>query len=393
MNAPDHLGSQQDVRPQPFGPCVSSSRFRFELATGRDDAELRALLRRNAMGERIRVTFEREPSFFDAVAIQGDFQQVITARDAARRRIAGMGTRSIGTAFLNGCVSPLGYLSDLRVDPRYRNGTIVARGYRFLRQLHSDGRTRSYYTVIFSDNQQALRTIAQGRAGLPAYHDCGRLLCPGIVLARRKPKPAFADEIVRGNAALLPEIVECLNRNNRRKQFAPLHRIEDFRERGRWRSFRPEDFYVARRTGKVIGVIGKWDQRAFKQTRVVGYGGALRWLWRVSNLLRRVLDTPRLPAPGPKGSLSYFHASFVAVDDDALDTFRALLREVYNDAVAAGDSYFLIGLHERDPLAAVLDEYSLISFTGRLFCVCFPEDEAAFHALDSRIPYVEAATL
>ena len=56
-----------------------------------------------------------------------------------------------------------------RLLPAYRGRTLVARGYRLLRELHRDGRTDLYYTVIAAENTPALRTLAAGRAGLPAY--------------------------------------------------------------------------------------------------------------------------------------------------------------------------------------------------------------------------------
>jgi len=339
----------------------------------------------------MRVAFEREPSFFAAAKIQGNVHQTGFVRDSSTGQIIGMGTRSIAEAFINGEAAPLGYLSDLRLDSRYRNRTLVARGYRMLRELHQDGRAQLYNTVIFSDNKTALRTIAQGRAGLPTYHDCGLLHCPGINIGRRKPQIPFDGEIIRGSTGLLPEIVECLNRNNQRKQFAPYHRVEDFLPHGRWRGFQPDNFHVATRGKRIIGVIGKWDQRRFKQTRVIGYQGHLRSLQPMLNALPRIFGTPRLPKPG--SVLAYFYASFAAIDGDDLAIFRALLREIYNDALTGEFDYFLIGLHERDPLRAGLNDYSLTPFFGRLFCVCFENDEPELRRLDERCPYIEIATL
>ncbi len=366
---------------EPQVATCSRSRFALDLADERDDPELRDLLRRHPMGRRIRVTFEREPSFFAAARVQGDFRQVGVGRDVTTGRIIGMGARSIASAYLNGRPAPLGYLSDLRLIPENRGGLLVARGYRYLRKLHQDGRAKLYYTVIVSDNAKALSTIAAGRAGLPPYHDCGLILCPAIVLKRPK-LPVRADcEIVRGDEELLPQIVACLNRNNCRRQFAPVHCVQDFAPGGRWRDFRVQDFYVARRKARVIGVIGKWDQQSFKQTRIVGYGGAL-------GVLRHLL---RLPAVGQ--CLRYFYGSFAAVDGDDPGVFRALLRRMYNDAVGGEYRYFLVGLHELDPLCSVLGEYSITPFAGRLFCVCFEDGEPEYPELDARVPYIEIATL
>jgi len=367
------------------------TRFAITLAARGDDAELRALLRDNPMNGSMQVTFEREPDFFAACAIRGSLHQVGVGRDLESGRIVGLGTRSIAEAFVNGQAVPFGWLSDLRLAPAYRGGTLVARGYRFLRQLHGDGRAQFYGTVIFHDNQMALRTIAATRAGLPAYHDLGVMHCPGINLRRRKPAMASDCEIIRGRRELLPEIVDCLNRNNARKQFAPVHNVETLIRGNRWKDFQPSDFYVARRNNRVIGVVGRWDQTAFKQTRVISYGKRLRWMVLAANAVQTLLGAPAFPEPGQY--VPFFYVSFIAVDRDDPRIFRALLREVYNDSVGSSFRYAMVGLHERDPLLAVLKDYSLTPFAGRLFCVCYADGEAVFRSLDNRVPYVEAATL
>ena len=365
--------------------------FAIALADRRDDAELRALLRENPMVGSMQVTFEREPDFFAACSIRGDLCQVGIARDLNSGRILGLGTRSISGAFLNGRPAPFGWLSDLRLDPAHRGGTLVARGYRFLRELHADAKAPLYGTVIFHDNLTALRTTATARAGLPVYHDLGILHCPGINLRRRKP-PVKADcTIARGSREMLPEIVACLNRNNARKQFAPLHDVESFAQGHRWRDFKPSDFYVALRKNKITGVLGRWDQTAFKQTRIISYGNRLRWLVPAANAMHALLGAPAFPKPGEY--VPFFCISFIAIDHDDVNVFRALLRQLYNDALPSRFHYAMVGLHERDPLLPALKQYSLTPFAGRLFAVCFPDGESAFRSLDCRVPYVEASTL
>lgn len=364
------------------------SGFEIALATAADDRELRELLRNSPVPGQISVTFEREPSFFDSCHIRGNFFQVCVGRDRRTRGIIGLGTRSMAPGFINGEPSPLGYLADLRLEPSYRGGTLVARGYRFLRHLHEDGRTRLYTTVIFSENHAALATIASARAGLPQYRDQGTIHCPGINIRRAAPLIRAGCEIVRGCEGLLPDIVNCLNRNNRRRQFAPVHTVAMFRDR--WRGFRTEDFHVAVRGSNVVGVVGCWDQRSFKQTRVAGFGPRLRWMVPFANVLRPITRAPRYPKAGEE--VPYFYLSFIAVDDDNLQVFRALLRSAYNAAVGTGFLYAIVGLHERDPLLPALRDYSLTPFFGRLFCVTFEDGDQTVHALDGRVPYLEAAT-
>ena len=366
----------------------SHSRFEIELASDADDRELRALLRRSSIPGSIHVTFEREPSFVDSCRIRGEFFQIGVGRDGRTGRIIGLGTRSVAPAFVNGRPMDVGYLADLRLEPEYRGGTLIVRGYRFLRQLHADGRAQLYTTVIFASNHQALTTIAKGRAGLPRYHDMGLVHSPGINLRRRKPEITANCDIVRGSDDLLPEIVACLNRNHARRQFAPVRTVGAFRNQ--YPNFSADNFWIAVRGSKVVGVLGKWDQRSFKQTRIVGYGSSLRWLVPLANALRPFAGCAAFPQPGQE--VSYFYISFIAVDDDELLVFRALLRRVYNDAVSGDHLYAMLGLHERDPLLPALREYSLTPFQGRLFCVAFEDGEADFRNLDGRVPYQEAAT-
>jgi hypothetical protein len=367
---------------------LPKSQFDIDLATSADDLELRQLLRRNPIPGPISIIFEREPSFFDSCRIRGDFVQVGVGRDRRTGKIVGLGTRSIASAFVNGNPTPVGNLADLRLEPAYRGGTLIARGYRFLKYLHEDGRTKLYTTMIFAGNHAALKTIASGRAGLPRYHDMGVIHSPGIKIRRTRPAVCADCEILRGSEELLPEIVECLNRNNARRQFAPVHTVAMFKER--WREFRAADFVVAVRGSRVIGALGCWDQTPFKQTRIVGYAPPLRWLLPVANALSPLTRSPRFPIPGEK--IPYFHIGFIAVDGDDLRVFRSLLRFAYNEAVGGRYLYAILALHEHDPLLPVLREYSRTAFSGRLFCVTFDDGEKFFPNLDGRIPYLEAAT-
>lgn len=366
------------------------SRFEIQVAGPSQDTELRDLMKRVPMGRNMVVTFEREPSFFAPCCLHGE-AQVCAGHDTRTGRLVGMGTRAIAPAFLNGASAPLGYLGDLRLLAEYRGGTLVLRAYRFLHELHRDGRTPLYTTVVFADNEVALRTIARGRAGLPRYHDMGTMHYPGINLTRRKPAVNADCRIVRGDERMLPAIVDCLNRNGARRQFAPVHSPRDFQPGGRWLGLKAESFVAAVRNYDVVGALAIWDQRAFKQTRIVRYGGMYRWGAPLSRFMHRLVRAPRLPSPGEVVPYCYF--SFLAADRNDPTICRALLRSAYNEALHAGYMYAMVSAHERDPLLSMIREYRCTPFAGRLFCVAFPENEPDFRLLDGRVPSAEAAVL
>lgn len=379
------------------------SRFIVETAVPQDDADLRRLFAANPMPGEIEVAFHRDPSYFHATAVQGGFAQVFLLRDRTTGAAAGVGTRATRPGYLNGEVREVGYLADLRLDASYRSGLLFLEAFRTLAALDADGRTSLYFTVIAEGNRGAREALEglrrlRPRADLPCYQHVGRLLSPAVnLLGRKRPLTAPGCELGRGTVALVPDIVACLNRNMARRQFAPHFHISQFTggppEPGypHLHDLHPEDMYVAVRDGRVVGVLARWDQSRYKQTVVTAYHGRLRRLRPWLNVGAALLGWPRYPAPGQPVRSVY--AAFPAIDEDDRAVLAALVRALYNDQVGGRDAYFLLGVHERDPLATVLDDYSVTPFAGRLYAVHFSEGAPAFAALDDRVPFVELAML
>ena len=187
------------------------SRYRFELATPDDDADLRHVLAATPMEGRIAVAFRREPSWFAGAVVDGRFRQVVACRDTRTGRIIGFGCRSIRDVYLNGRPGLVGYLSGLRVLPEHRKLGLVARGYAAFRELHGDGRVPFYLTTIAAGNRTALDVLTSGRAGLPTYHAAGTYHTVAIALPRRPVAAATGKVGVRpARAEDLPAVLDFL---------------------------------------------------------------------------------------------------------------------------------------------------------------------------------------
>ncbi len=369
------------------------ARFSIELAKPSDDADLRALVANDPLGDRVQFIVRREPSFFHSVRIQGSFNQVGVVRDTETGRAVGCGTRSVRSAFINGTAANLGYLGGLWLDPMVRSGTLLARGYRAFHQLHRDRQAQFYITTIAEENEEARQMLTSGRAGLPQYDDLGRYLSVALIVGRGKLSPTAKTDVqvVRGTPSSMEEVEDCLQRNGRRRQFFPCYLAHEFLTGGpHLRDFDVNDFYVALRDNRVVGVAAKWDQTRFRQLVLSGYRGALRVARPWYNAAARLLRRSPLPAPGTE--IRYFVLSFVAIDDDNRHVFGEVLRAVYNDAVEAGYPYFLAGFHEDDPLRGAVMRYPHYAHQSRLYVVYW-EDGAEFRqSLDERVPYLELAT-
>jgi hypothetical protein len=365
------------------------TRYAFSLATPDDDASLRARMAQDRIPGDLAVSFRREPSYFAGCALQGSRSEVIKCVDRTTREIVGLGARHVTRAFVNGVPRLVGYLSDLRAAPAARGGTLLARGYRFLRALHEADPLYFYYTVIFDTNLAARSTLVGGRAGLPEYRDLGRVLGAAIHLALSKPALTVPGIRFRKAAAGdIPALAAFLNREHARKQLAAVWTREDL-ESGFGGTLDIADFAVALDGDGIVAAAAAWDQGRLRQTFVEGYSARLCVLRAVNNLLARVLPLKEMPAPGQP--VPYFYLSAIAVRDNDATLFAALLRHIYRERRTGPWSYCIVSLHERDPLCAALDGYRAIPMNGRLFSVHFRDSREPPDALDARVPYVDLA--
>src|SRR5207248_2839454 len=136
--------------------------------------------------------------------------------------------------------------------------------------------------------------------------------------------------------------------------------------------------------------LAAWDQHAFRQTVVHGYGAPLRWLRPAYNAWARLTGRPRLPGPGD--AFRYRVAALPLVADDDPAVFAALI-DAQLARVGGGAEYLLAGLYEADPLLAVLRRYRATWYTTRLFLACWEDGEELRQSLDGRPPYLELGSL
>jgi hypothetical protein len=371
------------------------TRFTFDLATPADDAPLRELLRSTAMRGRISVAFAREPSYFGAAAVDGPNVQVGVARERPTGRVIGMGSRTVGMRYVNGERVPVGYLSGLRLLPEFRgHAAILARGYRFLRELHADRQAPYYLTTIAADNDATVRVLTSSRAGLPVYHPCGTYCTLSLatraapVNGNHKAVAEIRSATVKDREALLRFLHECGPARN----FFPAYEASDlFTGGGLLRGLAPDDILLALREGRIIGTLGCWYQRSFKQIVVQGYDrwlGAARPLYNAWQTFRR---HPTLPAIGETVTAHLAAIPVVRDNDPAL--FRLLLNKQLRQLAMNNHSLLLLGLHDTDPLLPIAREFSGREYVTNLYIVYWSDETPDLAELTTRVPYLELGAL
>lgn len=349
------------------------SRFRFGLAEQRDEPELRSFLRDCIMPGKLELTFQKEPDYFNPAGSFGPFHQTVVCRDSEAGEVVGIGCRSVREVHSHGRPGPMGYLSMLRSAERVRSGMLLARGYKFLRELHQDGRAPSYLTTIADGNDLALSVLTSGKGGLPSYEPLGSYSTFAIATGR---------QIAEESAVEHPSVTDLaafLGSHGKSRQFFPVYDESDFAGSGStFQELDSADVFAYRSDGQLRGVMGLWDQRAFKQTVVAGYQGLLGQLRILYNVAARVSGRQMLPPPGSQ--LNYGFLAFPAVQDDDPLVFRSLLQAVRGRAREKGLDFVLFGCHESDPLRNIVQPLAFLTYGTQVFQVRWDTEPDASNA-------------
>jgi hypothetical protein len=184
----------------------------------------------------------------------------------------------------------------------------------------------------------------------------------------------------------------CLERNGRRYQLAPRWTSATLCQPLHTPGLHLPDFWLAVEGERVRGCVALWDQSNVKQTVIHSYTGWMGRLRPLINALSGLTGLPNLPAP--RQPFRFGFASHLAADDDDPQVYAALLRQVYNQAVARHDSYIMLGLAERHPFCApARRDYPHIDYPSQLYLAGWGDIGPLIEQLDDRPVGVEAGVL
>lgn len=329
----------------------------LRLATDADDAVLRGLLRANAMPSWVEMTIEREPSFFAGRRFQDQEWAVIAEENG---RAVGMYTVSARKLFMNGQPEQIRYLGNLRVSTADRHRIRHLRaGYASIRSLIPEGSGSPWwFTVIASENAQAIRLLEAGVTGLPRYQFLGDYVTLALPTARSHARALWR----MARETDLDELVAFYNAQARRFALAPMLDQRIVRRVG------IERFFVIEQAGRVLAVAALWDQRSFKQIVAAKYREPLGQLLPIYNLYARLFR--RVPLPPTGEALSHTFVAFLALSGDLHEDAEGVFGDLLSHCRTPIAS---LGLHAENPLNDRLRAFKPVRYRSRVYGVTFEE--------------------
>jgi hypothetical protein len=354
-----------------------------------DDDGAKALCRIPVSGN-IVLSLEREPNYYAGAYLQCEEPAVYVCRDTETGRVCGLFNVGWRRVYVNGQVQRQQYFSDLRIDPDYQKSRLFFQIIRYAMNagLIPKGETVAA-TIVFTDNtlMQTMIQKRQGNSRFPAYHKAGDYTTQIISLAaRRNPFKLPPQYFVRkASVQDIPMMQAFADTEAPSKQAYPYYNYADL-GKAYYAGLKIENYYLAFEKERLVGICAVWQQKAIKQTRIMGYSRLYALARPIANIWARLRGNITLPTEG--SLLNYFYVHNVLVAQNEPFIFSALLHALYHDYRRGAFAYFMVGLFSDDALMTVFKTVkNKRTVGGTFYWVNDGLSPEAF--LDGRQTYVE----
>lgn len=344
-----------------------SLRYSIRRALPSDSDALLDLFNKTPQEGSIRLNFERQPNFFHATGVSTSHAEIWVMEDLHEQQL--IASFSIGKreVYVNGKIRLTRYGSDLRIHPDYTGGRTLFRLFKKYKELMQD---EWMQTVILDENKASINTVGSGRLMLPTYYQTGQFITHMIALNASYPKNT--QHVRRANASDIETLQTFFNTHAKEKEFYPHY---DFSMIGSddsyYRGIKLEDFFLQFDKNDLIGVVGCWNQKSFKQTRFLSYHGPMKFLRHINNLSSKLFGGLHLPNPGKIANYINLHA--VLIKGNQPETLNNILLNIFSEYKNSSYDAVIVGFESRDPLHRALEKIKSHTLISNLYIASYGE--------------------
>lgn len=364
------------------------STYVVRAAEAGDDESIRRLLGAPQPSALLALGFERSPSYWQAAHVSHVEPDIIVAEHCATAEVVAvvnMGSRPI---FVNGTRHNVRFGSDLRVAPEHQGGRLLLYINRVLKKTLGD--KGWYQTIILSENERSRAVFAQGgRAGIPFYTQNASVST--FTVTGQKAETASTLTVRTATPDDVPAMNAFAQQMATYYQFLPAYDFAGVQcGDSYFRGLSLQDFVLVERAGQLCALGAVWNQKSFKQTRVMAYQPLIRIVRPFYNAWNYLRGGLHLPPTG--GLLDYrlAHSPLCAPTD--AEAFSTLLQALWQRCRQQGGRALSFSLAGRDPRQTVLKQFRCFTLTGIHYLATFCE--GSLPELDeSLIPYFECGRL
>lgn len=361
----------------------------IRIGSPADNPRIQDLITKITMPGLAQMCFQRAPDFFTGAHVIGDEFIVAVAEDDERPDVlAGLTVISGRDLFISGQKRRVYYSGDTRVDPYYRRRGIASS--LFLEQKKHRTEQELLQGIVLKDNTAPLEAAANAADGVLFRFWISHTIETSFIYVRKQqPRVPQGVTLRQATRADAPRMQAYFDREAPRRNGYPVY---DF---GKllagdpyYTGLRIEHYVLAERNGEIVGMLAGWDQKAYKQTRIVGFKPIVKVLRPLYNLYVGLAGGFKLPAVG--GALNYLTVYNTLVTDDDTAVHRALLDWLMAHQGQKYDAIATAFTHG-DPLVETPRGYKRQKLFSSNFWLSYGDDPRP--GIDSRPLYVELGRL
>lgn len=329
-----------------------SAEIYLRLATSEDDAQLTELIKEVMPSNGMLLSFERYPSYLQAIQVQSpEAQCVVIVAAEQPQRVLGMMLMVWKRCYIDQQVQQVCYLCDLRFSKALRGKKSMRLIMNYLSTQYPIDTL--YQSIILTDNQLAQDIFHVERPDYfkPEIYD--QVYTYSISrLKRHRAERNYRVEVLQ--VAQLPELKAFLQQMQRYYNFLPQDDLSGLRQQQPyWRGLRLEDFYVLRdQHDQIVGLYGLGHPKPFKQVRVLKYQPRMLLLRPFYNLYATWRGGIQLPKSQACFDYLVMHSPLCAPEQDQL--FAYMLQHALTQTKRRGHRVLSLSLVEHDPRRSVL---------------------------------------
>ncbi len=362
----------------------------YRLAHPSDNPRLQNLVAKITMPGPAQMCFQRAPDFYVGAQVIGESQSMVVVDDAARpEALAGITVISGRHAYISGKKRYLHYSGDTRVDPFYRRRGIS--GLMFAEQKKHHQPTDLVQGVILNGNTGALDAARRVQGHKVFAFWLSHTIETSFMFVRKGTPRIPAGVTLRAATAVdVPAMQAFQDREAPRRNGYPAYDFSQLLAGAPYYAgLSIGDYTLALRDGEIVGMLAAWNQKAYKQTRIMGFHPAAKMLRPVYNAYVGLMGGFKLPPVG--GMLNYLTLANVLIASDDPAIYRALIDWVMAHEGQQVDALATCVTHG-DPLLSVPRGYKRQKLFSQHLWLTFG-DEDPRPSIDDRPLYMELGRL
>jgi hypothetical protein len=342
-----------------------SLRYNIRLAQAEDSAALLQLINDTPQEGNISLNFERHPNFFHATGITTSEPEVWLMEDLHNSRLVASFSIGKREVYVNEKKRLTRYGNDLRIHQDYKGGRTLFRLFKKYKELMQD---EWMQTVILDENKASIETVGSGRLSLPTYHLAGQFVTHMVALNKSYSPPC--KQVRRATVNDVDDIQGFFDQHAKQKEFYPCY---DFKKIGSkdpyYRNLDINDYFLYYNNETLIGVVGTWNQKDFKQTRFLSYHGKMKFLRLINNITRKFLGGLNLPAAGLLANYMSLHS--VLLKDNQPEILEKILSRILCEYKDSENDALIVGFDKRDPLHKALKNLKSHTITSNHYLASY----------------------